>query len=42
MKDNRRGWYGHVMRREELITVRMVKKINVGGKRGRGNPCMRG
>jgi hypothetical protein len=35
MRKNRLRWFGHVMRREESNTVRVVTKINAEGKRGR-------
>jgi hypothetical protein len=36
MTKNRLRWFGHVMRQEKTNAVRVVLKINVGGKRGRG------
>jgi len=41
MKENRLRMFGRVMRREETKTVRMVMKMNVEGKRGRGRPKKR-
>lgn len=31
-------WFGHVMRWEETKAVRVVIKMNVEGKKGRGRP----
>jgi hypothetical protein len=44
MRENRLRWFGHVMRREETKAVRVVIKMNVERKRGRGSPknrCIR-
>jgi len=40
IKENRLRWFGHVMRREETKAVKVVMKMNVEGKRGRGRPKM--
>jgi hypothetical protein len=29
-------WFAHLMRREETRAIRLIMKINVNGKRGRG------
>jgi len=36
MRENRLGWLGHIMRREETSAARVVVKMSVEGKRGRG------
>lgn len=36
MKETRLRWFGHVMRREESETVRMVMTKNIIEKRGKG------
>ncbi|KAL4082969.1 hypothetical protein QTP88_023973 [Uroleucon formosanum] len=41
MRENRLKWLGHVMRREETGAVRVVMKMNIEGKRGRGRPKKR-
>jgi len=32
MREKRLRWLGHVMRREEISTIRVVMKVNVEGK----------
>jgi len=34
-------WFGYVIRREEIKAVRIVMKMNVEEKRGRGRPNKR-
>ncbi|KAL4132087.1 hypothetical protein QTP88_009302 [Uroleucon formosanum] len=41
MSENRLRWLGYVMRREETSAVRVVMKMNVEMKRGRGRPKKR-
>ena len=38
---NKLRWFGHVMRREEESTLRVVMKLNMKGKRPRGRPRLR-
>jgi len=38
MRKNRLRWFGHVMRKEDLETVRTVMELSVEGKKGRGRP----
>lgn len=33
MRENRFRWLGHVLRREQTVTVRLVKEMYVEGKR---------
>lgn len=37
VRENRLRYFGHVIRREESKAVRMMMKINLGGKIGIGN-----
>ena len=37
---NKLRWFGHVMRREEKSTLRVLMKLNVKGKRRRGRPSL--
>jgi hypothetical protein len=41
MKKNKLRWFEHMMRREQIKKVRVVMKINIKGKRGRGRPIKR-
>ena len=38
---NKLRWFGHVMRREEESTLRVVMKLKMKGKRPRGRPRLR-
>ena len=38
---NKLRWFGHVMRREEESTLRVVMKLNMKGKRPGGRPRLR-
>jgi len=38
MEEDILQWFDHVMRRDETEAVRMVMKIDVEGKRGKGRP----
>jgi len=40
-RENKLRWFGYVMRCEETKAVRVVMKINVEKKGGRGRPKMR-
>jgi len=35
MRENRLGWFGHVLRRENLEAVGTVMEMNVKGRSGR-------
>jgi hypothetical protein len=41
MRENRLRWFEHVMRREGTKSVRVVTKMNVKVKKGRGRPKRR-
>jgi hypothetical protein len=41
MRGNRLRWFGYVMRREKINAVRVVIKMDVEWKRGRGRPKKR-
>ena len=38
---NKLRWFGHVMRREEESTLRVVMNLKMNGKRQRGRPRLR-
>ena len=38
---NKHRWFGNVMRREEVSTLRVVMKLKMKGKRPRGRPGQR-
>jgi hypothetical protein len=38
MTENKLRWFGHVIRRKEINAARVVMKINIERKRGRGRP----
>ena len=38
---NKLFWFGHIMRREEEPTLRVVMKLTMKGKRPRGRPRLR-
>lgn len=38
MRENRLKWFGHMMKREETETIRVIMRINLEGRRGRGRP----
>jgi len=37
MRENRLRWFGHIMKREETKAVRVVMKMNIKWKGGRGD-----
>ena len=41
IKKNKLRWFGHVMRREEDATLRVVMKIKMKGTRPTGRPRLR-
>jgi len=38
MRKNRLRWFGHMVRKNETKTVRVVIKMNAEGRKGSGRP----